>query len=394
MSEPSSPASQRLYFDNAATSWPKPESVYEAVDHYQRSIGAPGGRSHTRDAESVARAISQTRTAIADLIGCRQSRQIVFAFNGTDALNTAIFGLVRSGDHVVTTDAEHNSVLRPLRFLEKSQDVSVSRVPCDAAGAVDLDSMRSEITDRTRLVCLIHASNVTGTIQDIDAVGEMAHAHGAALLVDAAQTVGHVEIDVSNSPVDLLAAPGHKGLFGPLGTGFLYLSEKWEQQVQPFRFGGTGTQSDEDVQPITLPERFESGNANIPGLYGLGAGLSYVQQRSVAKIREHERLVATQLTEGLRSIADVTIQGHENWERRCGVISFSIENHDPREVSLILDDAFGIQSRSGFHCAPRLHRAMGTAHQGGTVRLSPGLFNDRDQAQHVVDAVREIAGSR
>src|SRR4051794_6478479 len=252
----------RIYLDNAATSWPKAEAVYGAVDHYQRQLGAPAGRSSYAEASDVERMIGSCRKKIATLIGATDPFRIVFTFNGTDSLNLALHGLLRPGDHVVTTVCEHNSVLRPLRFLAQ-RDITTTYVPCDGHGYIDADAIREAITSKTRLIALIHASNVTGAIQSAEAVGKIAADHGVFFVLDAAQSLGHVPIDVTSLGCHLLAAPGHKGLLGPLGTGVLYIAPSVEQQLLPLRQGGTGTKSDEDRQPDSLPDRYESGNLNV-----------------------------------------------------------------------------------------------------------------------------------
>ncbi len=279
---------ERIYLDNAATSWPKPQSVYDAVDHYQRSMGVAAGRGFYREAVEVDRTLQRTRTAIARLIGADEPSRIIFTFNGTDSLNLALHGILRSGDHVITSAAEHNSVLRPLRYLEGHQGVEISRIPVDEFGLVDPDAIRGAIRPNSRLIALIHASNVTGALQPAEDVGRIAHENGLLFLLDAAQSLGHVPLDVSRLGADLLAAPGHKGLLGPLGTGILYVAPGIEEQLRPIRQGGTGTDSESDRQPETLPQKYESGNPNVAGLVGLSAGVEYLAQQGIAAVRQHE----------------------------------------------------------------------------------------------------------
>ena len=278
---------ERIYLDNAATSWPKPPEVYEAVDRYQREVGAPAGRSAYAEASEVESAIARARSTIARLIGATSPKQVMFAFNGTDALNIAIHGLLEPGGHVVTSEAEHNSVLRPLRLQADRHGVEVSYVPCDGRGVVDPDGFARAIRPDTRLVVLTHASNVTGALQPAAEVGQLARERGIPFLLDAAQSLGDLPINVQTLNVDLLAAPGHKGLLGPLGTGVLYVGPGLEDRLVPLRQGGTGSRSEEDVQPSSLPDRYESGNHNVPGLVGLEAAVRWLAERGTASIRQH-----------------------------------------------------------------------------------------------------------
>jgi cysteine desulfurase family protein len=380
----------RIYLDNAATSWPKPEAVYRAVEHYQRELGAAAGRSAYREAAEVERLVTDTRFRLAKLIGAPLGRPVIFTSNCTDALNLALHGLLRPGDHVVTTATEHNSVLRPLRYLETRLDIRVSLVPCNAAGIVDPQSIAAAIQSNTRLIAMTHASNVTGALQPIEDVGSIAVAHGIVFLVDAAQSIGHVPIDVQASNVHVLAAPGHKGLLGPLGTGFLYVAQSIEPQLQPLRQGGTGTRSESDVQPNTIPDGYEPGNLNVPGILGLRAGVGFVVERGLDEARRHEQALVGRLLDGLTSLSGVTVHGPANLDDRVGVVSVSVEGYDPQEVAVLLDTAHSIQVRSGLHCASRIHAELGTLEQGGTVRFSTGPFNTLAQMDLAVEALAAI----
>jgi cysteine desulfurase family protein len=381
----------RIYIDNAATSWPKPEAVYQAVDRYQRELGAPAGRSAYEEAMVAGKLVDDARQALARLIGAADARQVIFCFNGTDALNLAIHGLLRPGDRVVTTVAEHNSVLRPLRDHEQRGEIDVTRVGCDAEGLIRLDELEAALKQGARLVAVTHASNVTGALQDIEAIGRMAHEQGALVLVDAAQSLGHVPIDVSRLPIDLLAAPGHKGLLGPLGTGLLYLRPGLQQELAPLKQGGTGTRSEEDVQPLDLPERYESGNLNAPGIAGLGAGVRWLAERGLKGQREHEIELTGRLHDGLRGIPGVTVYGPGRPEQRVGVVSITLSGYDPQELALVLDSAYRVQVRAGLHCAPLMHRSLGTLAGGGTARFSLGAFTTTEEIDTAIRAVKEIA---
>jgi cysteine desulfurase family protein len=387
------PLPRRIYLDNAATSWPKPESVYCAVDRYQREIGAAAGRGAYGAGLEADRIVAAARGGVARLIGAGDPRQIVFTASGTDSLNLALHGWLRTGDHVVATVAEHNSVLRPLRELIERQRIEVTRVPCDAAGFVDPDDLRRALRPATRLIAVVHASNVTGAIQPVREIGQIARAHGAALLIDAAQTIGHLPIAVDELGADLLAAPGHKGLLGPLGTGFLYIRSGREVELHSFRQGGTGTRSQEDRQPDSLPDKYEAGNLNLPGLAGLTAGIEYVEREGIAAIAAREAALMDRLRGGLQDIAGVTLYGRAQSKACVGVVSLNIAGYDPQEAAMLLDAQFGIQARGGLHCAPSMHESVGTLAMGGTVRFSVGAFNSEADVDAAIAAVAELARS-
>lgn len=382
---------KRIYLDNAATSWPKPEVVYEATDRYQREIGGPAGRSAYRTAVEVDRLIGRARIGLGRLVGLDDPTRVIFTYSGTDSLNLAIQGIVRPGDHVVTTACEHNSVLRPLRYLADSAQVSVTYVPCDGAGFVSPDDVRRAIKPNTRLVAIIHGSNVTGAIQPIDEIGQVVHQQGAFYLVDAAQTLGEVPISLAHCRADMIAAPGHKALLGPLGTGVLYLSERAAEQMRPLRFGGTGTSSELDRQPEELPHRFEPGNVNVPGIVGLGAAVEFLNNQAVTKIRHHHKSLASQLIDGLARIDGVTLHGPIDTGKRTSVVSFTMNGYDPQEFAAVLEMTSGIECRAGLHCAPRMNDSLGTLAGGGTVRLSPGWSTTSHEIDTVLEAISQAA---
>jgi len=386
------PSSPRIYLDNAATSFPKPETVYEAVDYAQRRVGAAEGRSSTRAALQVHAVVERCRQRAARLLGAESPERIVFTFNATDSLNLALYGLLRPGDHVVTSVIEHNSVLRPLRHLA-DRGVTVTYVGADAEGRVSPAAVEQALQKNTRLVALIHASNVTGTIQPIDRVGEIARSAGAFLLVDAAQTAGHLPIDVARSPIDLLACAGHKGLLGPLGTGILYVRTGLEEHLQSVRQGGTGTNSQDDHQPDQLPEKYEAGNHNVPGLFGLEAALAWLEERTVAEVCRHERQLTARLLDALAGLPRLRIYGPKSIEDRVGVVSVTLDGMDPQELAAVLDDSFGIETRAGLHCAPGAHRRLGTFAGGGTLRLSPGAFTTEAEIAAAASALRAVASA-
>lgn len=387
------PAPPRIYLDNAATSFPKPEAVYAAMDHYSRNLGAAVGRGAYRESVEVTQVVARCRKKAAELLGAEGPDRIVFTFSASDSLNLALHGLLQAGDHVVTSMIEHNSVLRPLRELQTRRNVEVAHVAADATGQVDAAAIEAALRPNTRLIVLTHASNVTGTIQPIADVARIAQRAGVLFLVDAAQTAGQVPIDLRTLPIDLLACAGHKGLLGPLGTGLLYIRPGVEQRLASLRQGGTGTQSDDDRQPESLPDKYESGNHNAPGLFGLEAGLSWLQTQSVATVRDHEQALTQQLFDRLTRIPGLHCFGPLASDQRTGVVSVTVDGYDPQVVATILDESFGIQTRAGLHCAPGAHRAIGTLESGGTVRLSVGPFNTPADIAAACDALQEIAVS-
>jgi cysteine desulfurase/selenocysteine lyase len=375
---------RRIYLDNAATSWPKPEAVYAAVDRYQRELGAPAGRGAYAEALEVGQAVEAARRAAAALIGAEDPRRIIFTLNGTDALNLAIHGLLDAAPgHVVTTIAEHNSVLRPLRELEQAGRIAVTRIACNASGVVDPDDVRRALRPDTALVIITHASNVA----------RLARERGILCLVDAAQTLGEVPISLTEMPADLLAAPGHKGLLGPLGTGLLYVRPGVEQRLKSVRQGGTGSFSDDDRQPEALPDKYEPGNLNVPGVLGLGAGIQWLQQQGLPDIRLRAVELTERLLSGLMGTSGVQVHGPSSASERVAVVSVTLAGIDSQELAAALDSAYRIQIRPGIHCAPGMHRALGTLQSGGTVRFSLGAMTTCDEVDAAIDAVREIAAA-
>jgi cysteine desulfurase/selenocysteine lyase len=383
----------RIYLDNAATSWPKPEAVYVAVDRYQRQIGAAAGRGAYAQAVESQRIVDEARRGCAELWGVADPDRIVFGLNGTDALNLAIHGVLRRGDHVVTTVCEHNSVLRPLAEATRTLDVEVSYVGCDGAGVVDPQDVQRVLRPRTRLVAVTQASNVTGAIQPIAAISRVVRTSDALLLVDAAQSAGHLPLSALALDVDLLAASGHKAMLGPLGVGMLYVRRGVEKSLQPTRQGGTGTHSTHETPPEELPHRYEAGNLNMPALAGLAAATRFLLDKSVESIAAHEAELATQLMEGARSISGVRLHGPAAGIERAPVVSISVEGYDPQDFAAALDSAFDVQCRAGLHCAPRMHAALGTLPRGGTVRFSIGWSTTAADIERTIEAIAAIAGA-
>ena len=380
----------RVYLDNAATSFPKPPSVYDAVDFYQRHVGVAIGRGSYRQSLAVQRIVDQCRQQAARLLGAENPDRIVFTFSGTDGLNMVLLGICRPSDHVVTSVLEHNSVLRCLREMQERRGIEITTVAPRADGRIEPADVRRALRPSTRLVAILHASNVTGVVQPIAEIGELAQRNGSFMMTDAAQTAGHLPIDVSRLPIDIVVCPGHKGLLGPLGTGIVYVRTGIEEHVNCFRLGGTGTSSEDDHHPCQMPERFEAGNHNVPGLVGLEAALAFLELKTIQAIHDHEAGLTRILVEGLRNLSTVSVYGHDAAAPHVGVVSFNVKGFNAHEVASLLDDSFGIQSRAGLHCAAGAHRSLGTFDCGGTIRFSVGPFTTDSEIEKAITSVAEL----
>jgi cysteine desulfurase/selenocysteine lyase len=379
-----------IYLDNAATSFPKPKQVIDAVAHYLDEIGGNPGRAAHAQAREAGRVIDRTRRSLATLLGNVKPSRLLCTPSTTVALNLAFKGLLQAGDHVVTTSMEHNSVMRPLHALQKL-GISHSQIPCSPSGELDPADILPLIQPQTRLIALIHGSNVTGNLMPVSEVGKMARERGILLLVDAAQTVGKIPIDPQQSNIDLLAGPGHKGLLGPMGTGFLYVRPGLE--LEPLWQGGTGTYSESMEQPETWPERFESGTLNAPGLAGLAAGIAEVQKQGLEAIAAHEQSLIESLADGLNQLPGIILYGSPDKSSCTGTLSFNVQELDCSEVAHILDTAYAIAVRSGLHCAPAAHRTINTFPHG-TVRVSVSPYNTQEDIHTLIGAVSEIVKFR
>jgi cysteine desulfurase family protein len=376
-----------IYLDNAATSWPKPEPVRQAVIEALDRFGANPGRSSHQMAIQTAEMIYRTRAALARLINAESPERIAFATNATDALNLAIFGLLQPGDRVVTSSMEHNSVRRPLRMM---QDLGVEVITVEASktGVVDPDLIRA-VADNSKLIAITHGSNVNGAVQPIAEIGRIAREHGSLLLVDAAQTIGALPIDVQAMQVDLLAFPGHKSLLGPSGTGGLYIGERVDVgELRPLHAGGTGLRSEDDIQPLELPYRYESGTVNTLGIAGLSAGVKYVQTMGIEVVQAHHAERRAVLASGLAETGVTMFE--PNQADAADVVSFEVPGWQPADVGSVLDQAFGIACRTGLHCAPGACATIG-AGPNGTIRFSPGLTTTDEEISAAIEAVAAIA---
>lgn len=376
-----------IYLDNAATSYPKPPQVIEAVTRCLTEQGANPGRGAYPMALAASRVIFEAREALAQLIGASDSADVIFTLNATDGLNAALKGLLHPGDHVVTSAIEHNSVSRPLSALADG-GVTVDVARCAPDGTIDLAHLDSLVRPNTRLVVTLHASNVLGTILPVREIGAIAKRHGVLYVLDAAQTAGSVPLDVAELGADVVAFSGHKGLLGPMGTGVAWISPKIE--MRELRQGGTGGESERTSQPTSRPDRYESGTPNTPGIAGLGAAVRFVMEQGVDAIAEHESALAQKLLAGLASIDGVVVYGPAPGVPRVPVVAINVAGVDAHEVAFLLDKEYQIAARSGLHCAPTAHNAMGTL-ETGALRFGVGFFNTEEEIDTVLGAIGRIA---
>ncbi len=377
-----------IYLDNAATTFPKPEAVYMAMDHFARhSLANPGRAGHEMAMQSE-HILQQTRHRLNLFFNGQSVDHWIFTLNGTDSLNLAFKGILKPGDHVITSVIEHNSVSRPLSALAEQGVITLDRVEVDEDGTIDPDDINRRILPNTRIIAINHASNVLGTVQPIDIIGKLASEKGILFLVDAAQTAGVIPIDVQKNSIDILAMPGHKGLFAPTGVGICYV--KPGTVIKAWREGGTGGDSTTPTQPADFPYFLEGGTPNVLGIAGLLSGLEYLEKQTLATIHQHEIDLVATLALRLQEIPSCRIYGHQNWDKHVSTLSFTLEGLAAVEIGAILDQSFGIAIRPGLHCAPYIHKAMNTFPEG-TVRVSPGFFNTLEEMDTFISAIREIS---
>jgi cysteine desulfurase family protein len=381
-----------IYLDNAATSFPKPEAVYRALDDFARHRLANPGRAGHRMAVAAERMIDQLRQRLDRFFRGESSDRWILTLNGTDGLNLAIKGVLQPGDHVVTTDLEHNSVSRPLRAMERAGVITLSRV-ASREGYVDAEAIRAAMNPRTSLVAMTHAANVLGTVQPIETIAPIVREAGALILVDAAQSAGVVPIDLGALPIDLLSFPGHKALYGPTGTGALYVGPRASERIRAWREGGTGGDSSSETQPRQLPFWLEGGTPNVLGASGLAAGIAWVEEQGCDRLRQHEVSLLQQVVDWVEKQDAWRIAGR--WEPATHVGALSLippPALGPQEIGSILDVSFDIAVRPGLHCAPYIHKALGT-HPEGTLRVSPGPFNTSEEIEVLLRALSEMTAS-
>lgn len=376
-----------LYFDNAATTFPKPEVVYTSIMEAMRGYGANPGRSGHKLALKASRGIYDTRELICKIFNVKNPMNIILTFNATESLNIGIKGILKPGDHVITTSMEHNSVLRPIKYLEKF-GIESTIIEADEKGRINVLDIEKSIKSNTKLIVNTHVSNLTGTIMPIEDIGRVARNNGIIYMVDAAQSAGVYDIDIEKMNIDILAFPGHKGLLGPQGTGGLYIRE--DLKLEGFMQGGTGSASHSLIQPDIFPDKFESGTANAPGIVGLGAGIKYILDRGINTIREYEESLTEHFIEEAKKIDGIKLYGPLNIKEQGAVVALNIKDADSSEVSYILDQEYDIAVRPGLHCAPLAHKSIGTLEQGA-VRFSFGIFNSHEEIELSIKALRDIA---
>jgi len=379
------------YLDNAATTFPKPEIVYKTMDTFYRTLGANPGRSGHKMAVAAEKEIEDTRAVVTKLFGIKNSNRFVFTFNATDAINMGIKGLLKPGDHAITTYLEHNAVSRALNGLERRNIITVTKVRNSQDGFIDPNDIKNTITSQTRLIVMAHAPNVIGTIQPIQEIGRIAREKNVIFMIDAAQTAGVCEIDVNQSFIDMLAFTGHKGPLGPTGTGGLYVGER--VNLEPWREGGTGFEPASLSQPEELPFKLESGTPNTVGIAGLRAGVEYVLSRGIQTIRKHEQKLTGKLINALKDDPRFILYGTTDISKKVGILSINIKGYKPAEVGAILDQSFDIAVRPGLHCAPFAHQVLGTF-PDGTIRISPGFFNTEADIDQLITVLDKIASEK
>lgn len=375
-----------IYLDNAATTLHKPQQVIDAVVHAMQSMGNCARGTH-EEALDAARTVYDARVRLASLFGCPRVDYVAFTANSTEALNMAINGLIDPGDHVISTDLEHNSVLRPLYRLEAEHGAELSFVPADKLGNVDYADFERLMKPNTRAVVCTNASNLTGTVLDIERIAKTAHSHGALVIVDASQTAGCWPIDMKKMGIDVLCFTGHKGLMGPQGTGGICVKEGIE--IRPFKVGGSGVQSYSRTHPAEYPTRLEAGTLNGHGIAGLGAAAKFISETGVENIHAKERSLMLRFYEGVKNIEGVTVYG-DFTKDKTAIVALNIRDYESGEVSYELSQGYGIATRPGAHCAPRMHKALGTA-EVGAVRFSFSFYNTEEEIDEAVRAVAELA---
>lgn len=375
-----------IYLDNAATTLHKPQQVIDAVVHAMQSMGNCARGTH-EEALDAARTVYDARVRLASLFGCPRVDHVAFTANSTEALNMAINGLIDPGDHVISTDLEHNSVLRPLYRLEAEHGAELSFVPADKLGNVDYADFERLMKPNTRAVVCTNASNLTGTVLDIERIAKTAHSHGALVIVDASQTAGCWPIDMEKMGIDVLCFTGHKGLMGPQGTGGICVKEGIE--IRPFKVGGSGVQSYSRMHPAEYPTRLEAGTLNGHGIAGLGAAAKFISETGVENIHAKERSLMLRFYEGVKNIEGVTVYG-DFTKDKTAIVALNIRDYESGEVSYELSQGYGIATRPGAHCAPRMHKALGTA-EVGAVRFSFSFYNTEEEIDEAVRAVAELA---
>lgn len=379
---------RKVYLDNGATSFPKAPGVAEAMIDYILNNGANVGRGIYESSFHAENIVFDTREKLARLFNFHEPANVVFTKNITESLNIVLKGLLNEGDHVLVSSMEHNAVMRPLNALSK-RGVSISRVQCNMVGELNPEDIRRSIKESTRAVVMTHASNVCGTILDLEEVGNICREKGLMFIVDAAQTAGFMDVDYKNLKADVIAFTGHKSLLGPQGMGGFIISEELARKIGTFVEGGTGSLSDKEIQPEYMPDKLEAGTQNIPGIYGLNAALDYLEKRGIENLRNVEMNMVQEFLNGLRKVEGIEIIGKKSIVGRTGVVSIDVPGRDNADISFRLNDEYGIATRCGMHCAPSAHQTLGTFPRG-TVRFSFSHFNTMEEVDYTLDAIKKL----
>lgn len=379
---------RRIYFDNAATTFPKPPAVASAVSEYINNIGGNVGRGTYESSYAAGEVLYNTREMLSDLFAFSNPLNVVFTPNITTSLNMIIKGLFKAGDHIIVSSMEHNAVMRPLTSSSK-RGILFDRAQCNSDGTLDPLKVEKLIRPETKAVIMTHGSNVCGTLLPVEKVGEICRKHNIYFIMDSAQTAGVLDVDFQKLNLSILAFTGHKGLMGPQGIGGFLITPEIVSQMEPLIEGGTGSLSESEEQPVFMPDRYESGTMNIPAIYGLNASLKFINEIGIHNIHDNEKELTKQFLEGALSMKDVQVIGLKGAENRTAVISLNFPKHDNSEIAFRLDKEFGIMTRVGLHCAPSAHKTLGTMPEG-TVRFSPGYFNTTGDIEYSLSAISKI----
>jgi cysteine desulfurase family protein len=375
----------KVYADNAATSFPKPKEVAMAMHDYIDNIGGNVGRGTYESAYEAGRIVFETRELLCELFNFNNPLNVVFTSNITESLNTLIKGYLKAGDHVVVTSMEHNAVMRPLSSAALG-DIKVTKVQCNSDGTLNIEDFKKSLSINTRLVVMTHASNVCGTIMPVEFISEICKNLSIPFILDSAQSAGVLGIDMKGLHLSALPFTGHKGLMGPQGIGGFIISDDFAGKIRPLKEGGTGSFSEHEIQPETLPDKFECGTLNVPGIFGLNASLKFIKKTGIEKIREHESRLSSIFLEKVLNIDDILLSGTTDLAKRTSVFSLNFKNFDNAEIAFMLDRDFGIMTRVGLHCAPSAHKTLGTF-PGGSVRFSFGYFSTESHIDYVIDSI-------
>lgn len=380
-----------IYFDNAATSFPKPDTVYDEIQKCMKEYCANPGRGGHKMSIDSGKAVFDTREVVSKLFNCQNPMRICFMKNATEALNYAIHGLLESGDHVIISPMEHNSVIRPLKDIERDKGITITVLKGNEYGEIDIEDFEKAITSKTKLAVLTLSSNVNGIIMPFKEIGRICREHGILFLLDGSQGAGSINIDVMNACIDLLAMPGHKGLMGPQGTGVLYVREgiKLKALLQ----GGTGSNSELIYQPEQLPDTFESGTLNTPGIVGLKAGIEFINKTGLENIKIKKNILVQEFYDGVKNICGVKLYSRREGTNNSGIVALNVQGLFSNELSFILDQKYGIATRSGLHCSPMAHSTLGTLNNG-IVRFSFSYFNDLQEIEYVVNVLEKISKAK